>query len=48
MDRLVQAQAIVASIDAMLTFSDQQEDYILAAKLEDVRQHFVNRYLPED
>lgn len=45
MERLHRAQAMATGIDEMLTFAEQQEDYLLAAKLEDVRLVIVERYM---
>lgn len=45
MERLHRAQAMATGIEEMLTFAEQQEDYLLAAKLEDVRIAIVERYI---
>jgi hypothetical protein len=45
MERLRRAQAMATGIDEMLAFAEQEEDYLLAAKLEDVRLTIVDRYL---
>lgn len=45
MERLRRVQAMARGIDEMLTFAEQEEDYLLAAKLEDVRLAIVDRYL---
>jgi len=44
-ERLHQAQAMATGIEEMLTFAEQQEDYLLAAKLEDVRIAIIERYM---
>ena len=43
-ERNQRARALTDSVDELLAFADQQEDYLLGAKLSEVRTLLVERY----
>ena len=47
-ERSDRVRAMAESISAMLEFADQQEDFVLAAKLADVHAEFSERYILAD
>lgn len=36
------------SLDELIAFADREQDFLLGAKLEDVRLCFANQYMPID
>ncbi|MGW8281439.1 hypothetical protein SPHINGO391_500104 [Sphingomonas aurantiaca] len=47
-ERSDRVRAIAEGINAMLAFADQQEDFVLAAKVADVQAVFSERYVAVD
>lgn len=46
MDRTSKLQALANGLDALITFAEQEDDFVLAAKLDDARVRFADRYPP--
>lgn len=44
MDRVSQLRALAASLDTLIAFVEEEDDFLLAAKLSDVRVRFSDRY----
>ena len=44
MDRNVTLQALADSLDTLIVFAEQKDDFLLAAKLDDARVWFAKRH----
>lgn len=47
-DRVSQLRALAASLDTLITFVEEEDDFLLAAKLSEVRVRFSDRYTLDD
>lgn len=43
-DRNGRLQALADSLDTLIVFAEQEDDFLLAAKLDDARAWFAERY----
>lgn len=44
MVRIDHMQVLAGSLDALVVFAEQEDDFLLAAKLDEVRVRFADRY----
>lgn len=44
MDRVSHLRTLTASLDDLITFAEQEDDFLLAAKLDEARVRFSDRY----
>lgn len=47
MDRKTRLQTLAGSLDALVMFAEQEDDFLLAAKLDEVRVRFTDQYTPD-
>jgi hypothetical protein len=43
-DRQTRLQALADSLDDLIDFAEQEDDFLLAAKVDEVRVHLADRY----
>lgn len=44
-NRLNDLQALCDSMDTLIVFAEQKDDFLLAAKLDEARVYFADRYM---
>lgn len=44
-DRQIRLQALADSLNDLIVFAEQEDDFLLAAKVDEVRVRFTDRYV---